>query len=401
MRVLVSAYACEPGKGSEPEAGLQIALAAASEHDVWVVTRENNLPSLRAFLKGHLLRERLHLVGLDVNGMPKRVKKRGGLPTLHWYYDAWQRRLAEVAVHLDDEIDFDVVHHATFAAYWTRAGVAAVDKPFVWGPLGGGTTAPIALLPVMGFAGAFGDLARVLFRPLIASLTGAKKTARRAAVVLVQNPETAQRIRLQDAAVVLPHALVGVQTLRSPDLIQASPVNPTRIVSAGRLVGWKATALAITAMRHIKHTDVTLEVYGSGPQRRRLERMTTRLGVGHRIRFHGNVERCDLLAALGSGSALVHPSLHEAAGFVVVEALAMGTPVVALDRGGPPVLISYWPDVPSRVVQPSTPGVTARRIALALDEVIGQRGEPDHRPADQFSEGLLAAYSQAASGASP
>ena len=42
LRVLISAYACEPGKGSEPEVGWQWALQMARFHDVTVLTRTNN-----------------------------------------------------------------------------------------------------------------------------------------------------------------------------------------------------------------------------------------------------------------------------------------------------------------------------------------------------------------------
>ena len=50
------------------------------------------------------------------------------------------------AAEFDREIDFDLVHHATFATYWTRAGVSELGKPFVWGPVGGGGADPPALL---------------------------------------------------------------------------------------------------------------------------------------------------------------------------------------------------------------------------------------------------------------
>ena len=42
LKVLISAYACEPGKGSEPEVGWQWALQMARHHDVTVLTRANN-----------------------------------------------------------------------------------------------------------------------------------------------------------------------------------------------------------------------------------------------------------------------------------------------------------------------------------------------------------------------
>jgi hypothetical protein len=55
MRILLSAYACEPGKGSEQEVGLRIMLAAAQRHDVWVLTRENSIPLLEEYLALHPL----------------------------------------------------------------------------------------------------------------------------------------------------------------------------------------------------------------------------------------------------------------------------------------------------------------------------------------------------------
>ncbi|HLE82176.1 MAG TPA: glycosyltransferase family 1 protein, partial [Dehalococcoidia bacterium] len=41
-KVLISAYACEPGKGSEPNVGWNVAREMARQHDVWVLTRANN-----------------------------------------------------------------------------------------------------------------------------------------------------------------------------------------------------------------------------------------------------------------------------------------------------------------------------------------------------------------------
>ena len=50
MKILVSAYACEPGKGSEPGAGWLWARAAARRHEVWVLTRANNREAIEAAL---------------------------------------------------------------------------------------------------------------------------------------------------------------------------------------------------------------------------------------------------------------------------------------------------------------------------------------------------------------
>ena len=41
-KILLSAYACEPNKGSEPEVGWQWAVNIARKHEVWILTKENN-----------------------------------------------------------------------------------------------------------------------------------------------------------------------------------------------------------------------------------------------------------------------------------------------------------------------------------------------------------------------
>jgi hypothetical protein len=66
MRILISAYACEPGKGSEQEVGLQVMLAAAQRHDIWVLTRENSISLLEDYLAQHPLRDRIRLQGIVV-----------------------------------------------------------------------------------------------------------------------------------------------------------------------------------------------------------------------------------------------------------------------------------------------------------------------------------------------
>lgn len=383
MRILISAYACEPGKGSEPEVGFQTLLAAAREHEVWVITRGNNVQSLRSALPD---RPNIHVIAHDVTGPALRAKKVGGLLALHLYHDLWQRRLAELAVKLDREHDFDLVHHVTFAAYWSRAGVASVPKPLVWGPVGGGVAPPFSLLPAMGLSGTAGDLTRVLLRPLFARMSRASLIAEKADIILAQNHETAHRIRQPSKTLLLPNGLVGGL------FVGDQPHDGHPIVAAGRLIGWKGMALAISAMRYMADDEI-LHIYGEGPDRPRLERLARRWGVKERVSFRGKVPREEVLAAIAGARVFLHPALHEDSGMAVAEALTAGTPVVCLARGGPPVLVRRWPNVPSRVVSPSTPDATARRFASALREIAGLRAEADRAPAEEFGNELLAIYS--------
>jgi glycosyltransferase involved in cell wall biosynthesis len=391
MKILLSAYACEPGKGSEQEVGLQVMLAAAQRHDVWVLTRENSIDLLEKFLASHPLRDRIHLVGIDLDG-PIRRLKRAGLPGLHLYYDAWQRLAGVRAAELDRRFDFDVVHHATFAAYWTRAGVSRLGKPFVWGPVGGGVTTPPPLIRELGAAGLREDGLREAVRRFAAWRPSQRATARAAAICLAQNASTARRLS-SDQVFILPHAL----SVRLPQM-DAPEARGTDIAFVGRLVPWKGGHLAVQALRHVQHHDAVLRVFGEGPEKQRIRRAAERWGLQDRVKLTGSLPRDDLLRRVRHCGVLLHPALHDESPIALGEALSLGTPVVCLDHGGPAEIVRWWPAGHVALIPPSAPESTARGLAAAVDAFLDEAPDPPTEPVlpvASFESSLLDTYDKA------
>jgi hypothetical protein len=64
MKILLSALACDPGKGSELEVGFRALLAAASRHEVWVLTNSAAVPTVRRALDEYGYADRVHLEGI-------------------------------------------------------------------------------------------------------------------------------------------------------------------------------------------------------------------------------------------------------------------------------------------------------------------------------------------------
>jgi glycosyltransferase involved in cell wall biosynthesis len=391
MRILISAYACEPGKGSEQEVGLQVMLAAAQRHDVWVLTRANSISLLEEYLAQHPLRDRIRLHGIDLHG-PVRRFKRTGLPGLHVYYDAWQRLAAVRAAELDRRFDFDVVHHATFATYWTRAGVSRLGKPFVWGPVGGGVSTPAPLVRELGAAGLREEALRETVRRLAVIRPSHRATTRAAAISLAQNPSTAKRLR-SERVVVLPNAL----TVRLPRM-NPPEARSTDIAFVGRLVPWKAGHLAVRAFRHVQHRDAVLRVFGEGPDMSRVRRAAERWGLTDRLELVGSLPRAELLREVQRCGVLLHPALHDESPIALGEALSLGTPAVCLDHGGPAEVARWWPTTPVALISPSDPESTARRLAAAVDAFLDDPPEPPAEPVlpvASFDSSLLDVYDQA------
>ena len=89
------------------------------------------------------------------------------------------------------------------------------------------------------------------------------------------------------------------------------------------------------ARARAQSVDATLTIVGDGPARRNLEKLARELGISDQVIWRGKVSRQELLGMYGAHHAFLFPSLHDAGGTVILEALAHGLPVICLALGGP------------------------------------------------------------------
>jgi glycosyltransferase involved in cell wall biosynthesis len=105
----------------------------------------------------------------------------------------------------------------------------------------------------------------------------------------------------------------------------------------GQLISRKGIDTLIRAFSELPFTNRRLCIVGEGPQRAELESLAVRLGEGERVRFLGY--RVDRIAFLRGFDAFVLPSALEGTPRCVLEAMAVGIPVIATDIPGCRTLI--------------------------------------------------------------
>lgn len=368
LRVLMSAYACEPGRGSEPGAGWAWARAAAQHHEVWLMTRANNATRIEEALAGDPGLN-LRPVYLDLPSWA-RWWKRGGRG-VRTYYMLWQLLAWFAARRLHRRIRFDVAHHLTFATDWLPSAVGYLPGcALVWGPVGGACPPPWRLWKWLGVRGLVKELMREgLTRPLRTIFGNAM--ARRAALIVAQNDDVRDRFEQVGTVVVEPNVAVesGAVYQGSNSQISLDRTPRCRAIFVGRLVPLKGLRLALAALARPEAQGWTLDVIGEGPELEPCRRLAARRGVLGRVRFFGQLPRKEVFAEMQEADALLLPSLHDAAGWAVAEAMVHGLPVVCLDRGGPSVLVRHsgGKAVPVR-------GDVVKQLAVALN---APKGQPD------------------------
>jgi glycosyltransferase involved in cell wall biosynthesis len=233
---------------------------------------------------------------------------------------------------------------------------------------------------------------RETVRRLAVRRSSHRATALAADVCLAQNSSTARRLP-DDRVVVLPNAL----TVQLPHVGPAEPRNGD-IAFVGRLVPWKGAHLAVRALQYVRHEAAVLRIFGSGPDEQRVRRAAERWGLEARVELVGSLPREALLRQLRRCGVLLHPALHDESPIALGEALSLGVPVVCLDHGGPAEVVRWWPSSPARLVPPSGPDATARRLAAAVDEFLAHPPVSPTEPvpaAASFESLLLDAYDEA------
>jgi glycosyltransferase involved in cell wall biosynthesis len=109
-------------------------------------------------------------------------------------------------------------------------------------------------------------------------------------------------------------------------------VNGATLAFAGRLTAQKSLHVAVEALARTE--GVSLVIAGEGPDRPGLERLSAELGLGERVRFVGAKPRLGVLELFRAADATILSSSWENFPHTVVEALSVGTPVLATRAGG-------------------------------------------------------------------
>lgn len=337
MKILLSAFAYAPNVGSEPGVGWRWAAELGRHHEVTVVTDVTRCALVEA--AGVQLPPNVRVVYFRPAWLRAMPLNSATAPLL---YTLWQFGFLPFARRLQREQGFDLAIHCTYGVFRHPSFLGYLGIPFVFGPVGGGEDAPLALKRSIRGREKIKELLRsvlnkaALFDPFLWAAYA------RATLILTKTEDTRQALPwpFRHRAIVYPE--IGIDALVGISAPARLPGEPLRVLFAGRLLGWKGAHLAIRAVAQAVAQGVPVEftLLGKGPFEPELRKMAALVGLQDSIRWVSHMPQQELFALYQTMHCFLFPSLHDSSGNVVLEAQANGLPVICLDLGGPATLVT-------------------------------------------------------------
>jgi glycosyltransferase involved in cell wall biosynthesis len=367
VRVLMSAYACQPGLGSEHYVGHHWVKQAARRHEVIVLTDARNRDAIGRHDYGRNVRFEF------VEGLSSEI--RGGRQFRDWRGREWlgyYRFLLKSYVRARDLLrkpGFDVSHVVTWANFRWPNLLALLPRPSILGPVGGGDEYPT------GFERSLYERARSASIRLSRIDPVLRLTLRRTSVILAANANTARALPASVLSRVrIAHA--GIDVGEFDAWRREERVGPFQIMWVGLLIPRKGLDLLLEAVARVHEClgeGFRVVVFGDGPEGPRLRAQAEALGVWQHIDWRGWVSREDVLRGYRQTDALFFTSLRETMPMTVLEGMLAGLPVVCLGHTGQGEMITRESGIPIRA---GGRGEVVDDLASALRDLAGS---PDLR----------------------
>lgn len=348
-KILVSAYAVSPIRGSECAVGWEITTRLAKYFEVTVLMCQET-PSGDSYYKE--VQEYINKNGAIANiqfipvSMPYASKKytklhdAGFWPAYYWGYNCWQKEAFQIAQNLHLIQKFDIAYQLNMIGFREPGYLWKLDIPFIWGPTNGFHSIPFPFIKTYkGKEFLFQALKHFSNEIQIKFANRPKKAAKKAVLVWCVDQVGfnklskwgAHTILMQETGLsVLPNHILNSKTYDS--------FRPLKLVWSGMITPGKALYILIEALIKVKELKFELTILGEGVLKEQMIQLAK--PISEKIIWIGWVTKDNAMQIVSDADLLIHTSLKEGTPHSILEAIGMGIPVICHDTCGMGIVVN-------------------------------------------------------------
>ena len=372
MKILINAYACSPGMGSEPGMAWNWISNLAKFCELYIITEGEFRVKIEEVVPTLEQGKNMHFYYNPVSEEIRKMCWNQGDWRFYKYYKKWQWKTYLIAKEICAEVNIDVLHQLNMIGFREPGYLWKLSKengvPFVWGPIGGLKQFPTAYLQGAGLK--MKVFIRLKNFMNIWQLKHDKRVgeAFNVAKLLVSSiPDSYRAIKRYKGmeSVIIPET----GCFLSEDIPTGRfDKKEFHVMWVGKFDFRKQLPLALQSIAEVDNSDVVLDVYGGGSDEQITfaKRLADTYGIADRVVWHGNQSNEEVMGAMRKAQLFFFTSVSEDTSTVVLEAVSNRLPVLCFDACG---MASVIDNKVGRKIALSNPNLSVGEFAKVIEEL--------------------------------
>ncbi len=336
--ILLSAFACDPTKGSEPSNGWNWSVGLSNlDYNVICLTRSVNKSGIESFEVPANLK-------FCYIKLPYGLEKLYHLstPGMYIYYLLWQWLAYRQAKRMSKEHQFKLAHHVTWGSTQMGSFLYKLGIPFLFGPAGGGQEAPEMFRNYFGSSWS-SEMKRSRISGLLAKYNpGFNKMVKAARVVIASNHETEKLVKENGADRVAMFLDAALSENFYPKTFVPKQIDEEiKLLWVGRFMPRKGLLLVLDVMKELKgYRNISLTVVGDGEIKQEFLNRIEEYDLKATVTWVGKVGYNEVREFYRSHHVFFFTSFRDSCPAQLIEAMAFGMPIVTLDIHGQSLIVN-------------------------------------------------------------
>lgn len=341
ISILINAYACSPGMGSEPGMAWNWCVNLAKYCELHVITEGEFRERIEAVLPTLTQGKNMHFYWNPIGGNDdercakiRRMCWNQGDWRFYKYYEQWQWRTYELAKDICDKQHIGILHQLNMIGFREPGYLWMIkDIPLVWGPVDAKELFPVEYLEGVGWkAKAFMNLKNLITKWQLRHSRRVHEMVKRASVV-VSASSNSQRTFKKYFGIESP--LVNETGCNVVEKSKTDGIHKETfdLLWVGKMDFRKQFGLAIRAVAMAYHHDLRLHVVGGGDVSA-YQKEAEKLGIMDLCIWHGAVSHEEVQRIMQQSDLFFFTSVAEGTPHVVLEAIGNNLPVLCFDTCG-------------------------------------------------------------------
>lgn len=372
LKILINAYACSPGMGSEPGMAWNWVSNLAKFCELYIITEGEFREKIEEVVPTLEHGNNMHFYYNPVSEAIRKMCWNQGDWRFYKYYREWQWKTYLMAKDICSKEKIDVLHQLNMIGFREPGYLWKLSKEngvsFVWGPIGGLKQFPTAYLQGAGLKmKLFNRLKNILNIWQLKHDKRVNEAFRTAKLLVSSIPDSYHAIKKYKGkeSIIIPETgcflSEGIPTDRFDE-------KEFHIMWVGKFDFRKQLPLALRAVAISDNPNIVLDIYGSGSDENiaSVKNLIDSLGITDKVVWHGNQPNDVVMNAMRKSQLFFFTSVSEDTSTVVLEAVSNRLPVLCFNACGMAAVID---DKVGRKVSLSNPIQSAKDFARLINEL--------------------------------